>query len=342
MLIIHQDIYQSGDGGFYAELIRNRAFQGSRQNGQASPIKTTDYWTPIGNGVRIAVDTSQPQLSAALQGHLRVDVPTGSTGLVGVSNAGYYGMSVDSVKRYAASVYVRGAYKGNARAQFRNKLDNRVLHAVNASVTSRADGWTQISWPIFTPSQGVSTPNNTFEFLFDAAPLAGRSIYLNLFSVFKQTYQNRYNGMREDLTNAFVGPKTKNIRLPGGNNMEGPRFGEEWKWNETIGDLRNRNGHIGVWGDEQTDGFGLLEMMQWCRDTNQAPILGIFAGLHIGGDVIPREQLQPYVDSAMNQLEFLMVSAFNLQQHKVGPSANNHAGRSIHSFRSTACSLGLS
>lgn len=48
--------------------------------------------------------------------------------------------------------------------------------------------------------------------------------------------------------------------------------------------------------------------MQWCSDMNLTTILGVWAGLHLDGEIISEADIQPYVDSVMNELEFLLVS----------------------------------
>ncbi|KAJ4152313.1 hypothetical protein NW754_004108 [Fusarium falciforme] len=168
-----------------------------------------------------------------------------------------------------------------------------------------SDGWKQSSTPTFNPTITAGNGNNTFYFTFDGRQLAGKSIYFNLFSLFKQTYKNRYNGLREDLMVSLEGLNTKWIRLPGGNNMEGLRLGEHWKWNQTIGNLKDRPGMLGVWGDINTDGFGLLEQMQMAQDLGLTVILGVHAGLYLNGNVVPQSQMQPYIDMTLNELEFL-------------------------------------
>ena len=137
--------------------------------------------------------------------------------------------------------------------------------------------------------------------------MAGQTVYFNLFSVFKQTFKNRNNGLREDLAESLVSLNQAYLRLPGGNNMEGNGHPYEWKWNLTIGDLKNRPGRPGTWGDVNTDGLGLLEMMQWCTDMGLTVVLGVWAGLYLDGTIIAQANLQPYVNSVMNELEFLLV-----------------------------------
>lgn len=101
---------------------------------------------------------------------------------------------------------------------------------------------------------------------------------------------------------------TKYIRLPGGNNMEGLRSPYYWKWNETVGALTTRPGRPGTWGYINADEFGLLEMMQMAQDLDLEVVLGVWAGLYLDGEVVAQSDIQPYVDSVMDELEFLLVS----------------------------------
>ncbi|KAL2670099.1 hypothetical protein Neosp_014980 [[Neocosmospora] mangrovei] len=303
--LLYEDIYHSGDGGLYGELLRNRAFQGSGRGRRASYDRNTDFWHPVG-GVNLSIDQSEPRLSSSLGYHLRMDIPEGTTGTVGFYNDGFWGFSVDAAKRYIASMYVRGDYNGEVECYFKNTISGQKLSSSKIKLNQKAsDGWKQSSTPTFKPTATAANGNNTFYFAFDGRQLAGKSIYFNLFSLFKQTYKNRHNGLREDLMVSLEGLNTKWIRLPGGNNMQGLRLGEHWKWNNTIGNLKDRPGMLGVWGDINTDGFGLLEQMQMAQDLDLTVILGVHAGLYLNGNVIPQDQMQPYIDMALNELEFL-------------------------------------
>ncbi|KAL2852112.1 glycoside hydrolase superfamily [Aspergillus pseudoustus] len=304
--LLYEDIYHSGDGGLYGELIRNRAFQGSSANRVASLDRNTDYWHPVGEGVTLEIDTSSPALSSSLPYQMRVDVPAGTTGRVGFYNDGFWGFNVDATQEYIASLYMRGEYSGTVETYFHSSTSDSVLGSTTTSIASSAGKWTQGYSPVFHPTASGADANNTFYFTFDGAQLAGKSIYVNLLSVFKQTYKNRINGVRTDLAEALDGLSQKYIRLPGGNNMEGLYSPYYWKWNETIGDLVNRPGRPGTWGDINTDGFGLVEQMQLAEDLGLEVILGVWAGLYLNGQLIAEADLDPYVDQVMDELEFLL------------------------------------
>ncbi|KAJ9149234.1 Alpha-L-arabinofuranosidase A [Pleurostoma richardsiae] len=221
-------------------------------------------------------------------------------------NEGFWGFHVDSTKRYIASLYIRGNYSGLVNCYLQSNTAGDQLAYTTMDVDQTQPGeWRQFCSPTFMPVMSSSDANSTFHFTFDGSQLAGQSMYFNLLSVFKQTYKNRVNGLREDLAESVENLKAKWIRLPGGNNMEGTSSPYYWKWNETIGGLKNRPGRPGTWGDINTDGFGLLEMLQMSQDMGLKTVLGIWAGLYLDGEVVSEQSLQHYVVSAMNELEFL-------------------------------------
>lgn len=51
--------------------------------------------------------------------------------------------------------------------------------------------------------------------------------------------------------------------IPGGNNLEGISIADRFQWERTIGPLVDRPGRPGTWTYYNTEGFGLLEYLQW-------------------------------------------------------------------------------
>lgn len=112
--------------------------------------------------------------------------------------------------------------------------------------------------------------------------------------------------MRKELMEAMKKLNPSFLRMPGGNNLEGMTPPYYWKWNETIGPIIDRPGFPGTWTYTNTLGLGLTEFLFWCQDLDIEPILGIWAGLYINGTVVPEEDLGPYVQDGLNELEFIM------------------------------------
>ncbi|EIM91767.1 glycoside hydrolase [Stereum hirsutum FP-91666 SS1] len=157
---------------------------------------------------------------------------------------------------------------------------------------------------------------NTGYWELDGDAAKGTTFWFGMFSLFPPTFKGRENGMRIDLAEAMAGTKPSVWRFPGGNNLEGVSFDQRWKWNETIGPLENRPGRLGNWEYPNTDGLGLLEYLNWAEDLNATVILGVWDGISIGDysdlpdwPILPQDQLQPYIDDVVNEIEFITADA---------------------------------
>ncbi|KAF2396417.1 glycoside hydrolase [Trichodelitschia bisporula] len=307
--LMFEDISHSGDGGIYAELLRNRAFQGS--DGNTGP--NLDGWTPIG-GAKLSLDRLHP-ISDALPVNLQVDVPQGARGEVGFQNTGWWGIDVRR-QTYTASFYVLAnepKQKGRAaslRASIRSKTGTQFGSAAVAKRVWPTAEWTRVELPI-TVTQKASNENNTFVVTFDGAETAGMTLYFQLISLFPETYKGRKNGLRKDLAEAFADLKPSFLRFPGGNNLEGESVQTRWRWWKTIGPLTERPGRWANWGYYNTDGLGLLEYLEWCADMSIEPVLAIWAGFSLdrygsSGTSIHPNAMEPVVQEALDELEYCM------------------------------------
>ena len=222
--------------------------------------RNLQYWHTSGQDT-LNLDNSAPALSDALPYHMRIDVAQGATGNTGFWNEGFWGINVTSAQSYSVSLYSRGTYSGDLLCAFWSNTTNSMLGNTTFDMNQQeSDGWVQYKGSI-TPFATAPDDANTFHCDFDGSKLQGQSIRFNLISVFPETWHDRPNGMRVDLSELVTDLNPKYLRMPGGNNMEGSN-GYWWQWDQTLGDLKNRPGRPGTWGYMNTDGFGLLEMMQ--------------------------------------------------------------------------------
>jgi alpha-N-arabinofuranosidase len=98
----------------------------------------------------------------------------------------------------------------------------------------------------------------------------------------------------------------KFLRLPGGNFLEGDYIATHFPWKQTLGDLSQRPGHPGCWSYRASDGMGFLEFLEWCEDLNMQPVLAVYAGYSLKGEhVNPGPELQPYVEDALEEIEYV-------------------------------------
>ncbi|KAK4861878.1 hypothetical protein LT330_003913 [Penicillium expansum] len=289
---MEEEINHCAEGGLYAELIRNRAFQGSPKF-----PSSLEAWSSVG-GSSLALKNLTDPLSTALPTSVNVK----GTGTAGLTNAGFWGIDVRPQK-YTGSFYVKGAYKGSFTASLLSS-SGKVLATTKVASKSVANDWVQHEF-VLTPKAKASDTKNKFSLTFDGSKASGGSLDFNLISLFPPTWNDRPNGMRKDLMQAMADMGPTFLRFPGGNNLEGDSIEGRWKWNETIGPLKDRPGRATTWQYQETLGLGLIEYMEWCDDLGMEPILAVYAGLALNGDVVPEADLDFYVQDALNEIEFL-------------------------------------
>jgi len=277
----------------------NRAFQSPNQNISAASIAP---WTSP-SGAQLSLANSGVTLSSALKTYLHVPA---STGTVSVANPGYWGIDVSPVT-YKGEFYVRGAYSGNFVASLVG-LGN-VTYASTTIPGASVDGsWTHFTYTL-QPSAAAPNTNNSLVISFDGSKASGGALNFNFISLFPPTYKATPNGMRIDLAEALAALSPSFNRFPGGNNMEGngPLVGSPaLPWNLTVGPLIDRPGHEGAWGYFNTDGFGLNEQFQWCKDMDMLPVLAIPDGHYIDGEVVEPQDLQPWIQSAIDEVHYFV------------------------------------
>ena len=133
-----------------------------------------------------------------------------------------------------------------------------------------------------------------------------RLLWLQLVSLFPPTYKNRSNGNRVDIMEKLAAMHPAFLRFPGGNYLEGSRIENRFDWKKMIGPLVDRPTHPTTWSYHSADGMGLLEFLEWCEDLHMQPLLAIYGGYSLGGQVVkPGPDLDPYVKEGLEEIEYV-------------------------------------
>jgi alpha-N-arabinofuranosidase len=133
------------------------------------------------------------------------------------------------------------------------------------------------------------------------------TVWFSLVSLFPPTFKDQPNGFRPDIMRMMVDMKPKFLRFPGGNYLEGDQIADRFEWKKTIGPLPERPGHMAPWGYRSSDGLGLHEFLLWSEDMNAEPVLAVYAGYSLkGAHVNPGPDLEPYVQDALDEIEYVM------------------------------------
>ncbi|BCM93649.1 extracellular exo-alpha-L-arabinofuranosidase [Abditibacteriota bacterium] len=292
--LMTEEINHSYDGGLYAELIQNRSFK----DDTTTPL----HWSPVQGTSAIALDESQP-INEALTTSLKL---TATVAGDGIANDGYWGIPLKPQTTYRASFYARtdAASSGPLSVSIQNS-DGTTNYA-QAQVTQVTNQWQRYTVSL-TTDKNVPTTAATRFVISTSKP---GTFWFNLVSLFPPTFNSRPNGNRADIMGLMAGMKPTFLRLPGGNYLEGETIDTRFPWKKTLGDISERPGHPGTWRYRSSDGMGLLEYLEWCEDLKVQPVLAVYAGYSLKGDhVEPGPALQPFVDEALEEIEYVIGDA---------------------------------
>jgi len=291
--LMTEEINYAFEGGLYGELIRNRAFKADAiqkiikpedyDPAKYYPAKFTNgaapkFWSAVGNAV-VSLDSNNP-LNAALNVSLKLDVASASPNSpAGIANGGFWGIPIRPRAGYQVSFFARSA------AGFAGPLVVSLESADGKTVFARAEifGLTG-DWQKYETTLTVKKVKPSRENVFKLTTSVPGTFWVQQVSLFPQTYQNRPNGNRADISQLLAAAQPKFLRFPGGNYVEGDYFSERFNWKETIGPVELRPGHRSCWNYWSTDGFGLPEFLGWCQDLNMEPVLAVFAGYTLKHD----------------------------------------------------------
>ena len=292
-----EEINFAGDGGLYAEMVRNRTFDNS-----AAP----DYWTLVTQGTatgQISLDTTH-LLNAHRPQCLQLTQASGG-GTAGAANSGYWGLSLQAGADYDLSFYAcsTNGFAGTINVRLENTNGTTIYAQTNFT------GALTTNWQRFQASLAPAASATNARLVVS---LAQRStVWLNVVSLFPHaTFANRANGLRADLAGLLAAGKPAFLRYPGGNFIEGDSVANAVRWKNTIGDIAQRPGHWCPWGYWSTDGFGLDEYLQFCADAGMEPLYGLYCGLSLAyganttNVVVPLSQMGPYVQDALDLVQY--------------------------------------
>ncbi len=291
-----EEINHAFDGGLYAQMVQNRTFRGTWSG--------IEHWDLVRHGegqASMAMDKSSGP-SQALPSSVKLTVTQASSGNeAGLSNDGYWGMGVTPHTLYHGSFYAKVDSAGVGPVMARLVSDDTGATLAEAKVPVHAGGWSE--YP-YTMTTGDLTPSPKHHLqLLVAHP---GTVWFQEVTLFPPTFNNRPNGNRPDLMERMAALHPNFLRLPGGNYLEGDTLADWYNWKQTIGPLVERPGHQAPWTYWSTDGMGLLEFLEWTEDLKIEPLLAVYAGYALKeAHVNPGADLQPYVQSALDEVEYV-------------------------------------
>ncbi|MEI6604198.1 MAG: alpha-L-arabinofuranosidase C-terminal domain-containing protein [Verrucomicrobiota bacterium] len=315
--IFYEEINHAGDGGIYAEMVQNRAFEEAQvavgakmQGGQMVTPKGYKHpkwykselhaWSLItegGSKAAITLDEANA-LNDQTPHSMRLEVENiGSR--AGVANEGYWGMAIKNGEAYDLAFYARADSDQTVTAQLES-ADGKTTYA-KAAVAGVVGKWQRYTCRL---SANGTDPNARLT-LCVAKP---GKIWFDVVSLFPKTYKDRPNGLRPDLVHLLQNLQPGFVRFPGGCVVEGVTLENRIQWKHTVGDIARRPGRWDLWGYHNTEGLGFHEYLQLCEDLHSEPMYVINAGLscaYRSEEKIPSpEELQPFIQDTLDALEY--------------------------------------
>ncbi|HLK15898.1 MAG TPA: alpha-L-arabinofuranosidase C-terminal domain-containing protein [Fimbriimonadaceae bacterium] len=262
-------------------MLRNRAF--------LDDSRRPAHWSAVGDDASINLEPTGR--TAARPTALRIHG--------GAANEGYWGIPVRPSTAYRLTLWVKADAPGPIHASIESP-DGATVYA-RTDVAAVDSQWRKLG---ATLRIGSVPPITDARLVLRTGD---RTVWLEQASLFQPTYKGRENGNRPDLMRLLVDMKPKFLRFPGGNYLEGNTLKDRFPWKETLGPIEGRPGHRSPWGYRSTDGMGLLEFLQWSEDMKAKPLLAVYAGYALnGGYIKPGPDLQPVVDDALNEIEYVI------------------------------------
>ncbi len=299
--VFFEDINFGADGGLYAELVKNRSFEfptammgwrehkSEYQKGRILIINKSDD-SPNSKFARITIEKAE--------------------GSYRLTNDGFRGMGFHKGKQYDFSIMLRVGNPGNCRikVQLVNYSGKEIGSAVIDGFTS---DWKTYSASILTSDSAQKGKLNLF---FEGTGVTD----IDMVSLFPHdTWKNRPRGLRNDLVQKLADLKPGFIRFPGGCIVEGKDLTNRYQWKTTMGNVADRKLIMNRWNVEfprrsapdyyQSFGLGFYEYFLLCEDLGAEPLPILNCGMACqfnSGEVVAMDELQPYIDDALDLIEF--------------------------------------
>ncbi|WP_121356452.1 alpha-L-arabinofuranosidase C-terminal domain-containing protein [Flavisolibacter nicotianae] len=300
--VFFEDINFGADGGLYAELVKNRSFEF---------FKPTMGWTITRQAEGDVLVLNRKEVNSTNPRFLRVAARHPQKGDVSLLNEGFRGMGFKKDLRYDFSVLYRQQKPGL-------KLHIELLDAAGGVIgeTVLTPEKSDTNWNRQAVSlQATATePKGRLNLWFEGEGI----IDLDMISLFpSDTWKGRPGGLRADMVQMLADMKPGFVRFPGGCIVEGYDLSQRYEWKKTIGPVENRQMKINRWNFEfahrpapdyfQSFGLGFLEYFQLCEDIGAEPLPILNCGMACqfnSAEVVPLDELGPYVQDALDLVEF--------------------------------------
>lgn len=302
--VFFEDINFAADGGLYPQRVKNGSFE---FDDRIMGWRKTERGEVVGGLGVISEDPLNPNNPH----FLRITVENPGEGF-GVTNEGFRGIGVREGEKFTFSVFVRVRSSKTPMALAIELQDPRGRVIGSGKLSGFAAQWKKHACEIVA---SATEPNARLVVL-----ASGKGVIdLDMVSLFpSETFRSRPNGLRKDIAQLLSDLKPGFIRFPGGCIVEGRVLEHRYQWKTTIGELQERRLIMNRWNVEfgpprnapdyhQSFGIGFFEYFQFCEDIGAEPLPILNCGMacqYNFGELVPLDQLGPYIQDALDLIEF--------------------------------------
>ncbi|AXP80750.1 Extracellular exo-alpha-L-arabinofuranosidase precursor [Mariniflexile rhizosphaerae] len=303
--VFFEDINFAADGGLYAEMIKNRSFEFDNPfMGWIQPNSDRHSYNN-NSGIASAVNyTGNP----TNKNYIRVKVNNDKG--YQLINEGFRGMGIkkDATYNLYLSALKKSGYIKTINVQF---IDENGTVLGETSIVPTSPDWKDYTSQIVaTKTEAKAQLKITFE--------GTGEIDLDMISLFPvDTWKGRKNGLRKDLVQLLYDMNPGFLRFPGGCIVEGRTLEQRYQWKKTVGPVEDREHLINRWNTEfshkltpdyfQSFGLGFFEYFLLSEDLGAEPLPILSCGMACQfntGELVPMEELDPYIQDALDLIEF--------------------------------------
>lgn len=298
--VFFEDINFAADGGLYAEMVKNRSFEFADpymgwdinlHSYQTSSLELINRGSMAGGNHRYM--------------QLRLQNDTSS---ISLTNEGFRGMGFHQEEPFDFSMMML-VKEGTIKVKIELLDSNLVVGS--ASLQGSNPAWNKYSAKI---RSGSTSGRGQLRVTFSGTAV----VQIDMISLFpEKTWKNRPAGLRADLVQWLADMKPGFIRFPGGCIVEGRDLANRYQWKTTVGDPADRQLIINRWNTEfqhkltpdyfQSYGLGFYEYFLLAEDLGAAPLPILNCGMACQfntGELVPADQLDPYIQDALDLVEF--------------------------------------
>jgi alpha-L-arabinofuranosidase len=304
--IFFEDINFAADGGIYAELVKNGSFEFDKPLLGWKEENSDKFSLNKKSGSALIINRGEKENFNPRFARIVVNSDSGYS----LWNEGFRGMGIKKDMQYNFSFFANKPEGSTTKIRVALS-DEKGNNLGSAAISPEGNQWKEYKVSF---KATATEPKAKLSLWFEGKGI----IDLDMISLFPDdTWKNRPKGLRSDLVQLLAELKPGFFRFPGGCIVEGKDLSNRYQWKNTVGDLQQRKLIINRWNTEfnhrpapdyyQSFGLGFYEYFLLSEDLGASPLPILNCGMACqfnSAEVVPIDQLDPYIQDALDLIEF--------------------------------------